>query len=101
MTGVLTGVRVLQLAGIGPVPFCGMHLADLGANVIVVDSPANVQAQSRSSEVMNRGKRSVTRLTLAKRTGCSVSVRIMRALQFSEFGPPSVLHVADVPAQPV
>ena len=75
MTGVLTGVRVLQLAGIGPVPFCGMHLADLGANVIVVDSPANVQAQSRSSEVMNRGKRSVT-LDLKTPEGVANALRI-------------------------
>src|SRR5687768_14033971 len=57
--GVLADVRVLQLAGIGPVPFCGMHLADLGADVIVVDSPASARTESRASEVVNRGKRSV------------------------------------------
>ena len=37
--GPLTGVRVVELAGIGPGPFCGMLLADLGAEVIQVDRP--------------------------------------------------------------
>ena len=34
--GPLAGVRVIELAGIGPGPFCGMRLADLGAEVISV-----------------------------------------------------------------
>lgn len=33
----LRGVRVLELAGLAPAPFCGMVLADFGANVIRVD----------------------------------------------------------------
>lgn len=75
MTGVLNGVRVLQLAGIGPVPFSGMHLADLGADVIVVDSPASVSDESRASEVMNRGKRSVL-LDLKTTEGVANALRI-------------------------
>ena len=35
--GPLAGVRVVEIAGIGPAPFCGMLLADLGADVVVVD----------------------------------------------------------------
>lgn len=35
--GPLTGVRVVEMSGIGPAPFCGMLLADLGAEVIRVD----------------------------------------------------------------
>src|SRR5687768_11994170 len=37
--GPLAGVRVVELAGIGPVPFAGMVLADLGADVVRVDRP--------------------------------------------------------------
>ena len=33
--GALDGVRVIELAGIGPGPFCGMMLADMGADVIL------------------------------------------------------------------
>jgi alpha-methylacyl-CoA racemase len=37
MSGPLEGVRVLELASIGPGPFCGMMLADMGADVLRVD----------------------------------------------------------------
>lgn len=37
MSGPLNGIRVVELAGLGPAPFCGMVLADLGAEVIRVD----------------------------------------------------------------
>lgn len=37
MAGPLKGVRVIELAGLAPVPYCGMVLADFGANVIKVD----------------------------------------------------------------
>ena len=35
--GPLTGIRVVELAGIGPAPFTAMMLADMGADVIRVD----------------------------------------------------------------
>ena len=35
--GPLTGYRIIELAGIGPGPFCGMMLADMGAEVIRID----------------------------------------------------------------
>src|SRR4029077_11183490 len=37
MSGPLSGMRVLEVAGIGPGPFCGMMLADLGADILRVD----------------------------------------------------------------
>ena len=40
--GPLEGVRVVELAGIGPAPFCAMLLSDMGAEVIRVDRAANV-----------------------------------------------------------
>ena len=36
-SGPLRGLRVIEIAGIGPGPFCGMMLADLGAEVVRVD----------------------------------------------------------------
>src|SRR5258705_13641259 len=38
-TGPLSGLKVLEIAGIGPGPFCGMLLADLGADVVRVERP--------------------------------------------------------------
>jgi alpha-methylacyl-CoA racemase len=40
--GPLEGVRIIELAGIGPAPFCAMLLSDMGAEVIRVDRAANV-----------------------------------------------------------
>ena len=37
MTGPLSGIRIIEFAGIGPGPFCGMMLADHGAEVIRID----------------------------------------------------------------
>ena len=39
MPGPLSGVRIVELAGIGPGPFAAMLLADLGADVVRVDRP--------------------------------------------------------------
>lgn len=55
MPGVLEGVRIIEIAGIGPGPFCGMMLADHGAEVIRIDRiggdplSANPLARSRKS----------------------------------------------------
>ena len=37
MPGPLVGIRILEMAGLGPTPFCGMMLADHGAEVIRVE----------------------------------------------------------------
>ena len=39
MTGPLKGIRIIEFAGIGPGPFCGMMLADHGAEVIRIERP--------------------------------------------------------------
>src|SRR3954463_2287897 len=61
--GPLAGIRVLEFEAIGPGPFAGMLLADLGADVLVVDRPAESDLglkRERWYDVMMRGKRSVT-----------------------------------------
>lgn len=59
--GVLSGVRIVEIAGLGPGPFCGMLLADLGADVIVVERPQSTGAvtDAEESAILNRGKRSI------------------------------------------
>ena len=61
--GPLSGIRVLEFESIGPAPFAGMLLADMGADVLVVDRPDNTDLglkRERWYDVMMRGKRSVT-----------------------------------------
>lgn len=60
-TGPLAGLRVIELAGIGPVPHAGMLLADLGAQVVRIDRPAVANARPASDhDVTRRGKQSIT-----------------------------------------
>ncbi|HJU10360.1 MAG TPA: CaiB/BaiF CoA-transferase family protein [Candidatus Binataceae bacterium] len=60
--GVLSGYRVIELAGIGPAPMCAMLLSDMGADVVRIDRLADaglgVQVQTKYS-LLNRGRRSV------------------------------------------
>lgn len=59
-TGPLAGVKVLELAGIGPGPFAAMLLADLGADVVRVDRPGpSPLSGDPARDLVNRNKRSV------------------------------------------
>jgi len=61
--GPLSGLKVLEFEAIGPGPFCGMMLADMGADVLLVDRPEDPRlgfGRDRWFDVMMRGRRSVT-----------------------------------------
>ncbi|WP_087623883.1 CaiB/BaiF CoA-transferase family protein [Aeromicrobium sp. PE09-221] len=72
--GPLNGLRALELGGIGPGPFCGMLLADLGVEVIRVERPADAGTEQRE-EVLNRGRRSLT-LDLKSDSGREIALDI-------------------------
>ncbi len=60
--GPLAGVKIVEIAGIGPGPFCAMMLADMGAEVIRVDRAGSVRGGDPDvppADVMNRGRRSI------------------------------------------
>ncbi len=62
MSGPLKGVRIVEIAGIGPGPFAAMMLADAGVDVVRVDRVAAAGAKGSkglSLDLMNRGRRSV------------------------------------------
>ena len=63
MSGPLTGIRVVEIGGIGPGPFCAMLLADLGADVLRVDRVVGGglvgPSEDHSTELLNRGRRSI------------------------------------------
>ena len=75
--GPLSGVKVLEFEAIGPAPFAGMLLADMGADVLVLDRPADAGLgleRSRWYDVMMRGKRSVT---LDLKSGKEAALRLI------------------------
>ncbi len=59
MPGPLEGVRVVELAGIGPGPFTCMLLADLGADVLRIDRPGSGGLRLTGPDLLARGRRSV------------------------------------------
>jgi alpha-methylacyl-CoA racemase len=76
--GPLQGVRVVELAGIGPGPFCGMLLADLGADVVLVDRKGGALpfgAQPKY-DLTRRGKRSIA-LDLKRPGAAEVVLRLV------------------------
>jgi alpha-methylacyl-CoA racemase len=58
-SGPLTGVRVVEMAALGPVPFAGMLLSDMGADVIRIDRPAPPPADDPALYLTKRGRRSI------------------------------------------
>jgi len=58
--GPLTGIRIIEVVGIGPGPFAGMMLADMGAEVIAVSRPGPPSLTDLPIDINKRGKRSVT-----------------------------------------
>lgn len=60
MSGPLAGIRIIEIAGIGPGPFCGMMLADHGAEVIRIDRPGGqALVGDPAKDLLNRSRLSV------------------------------------------
>lgn len=61
MAGPLQGIKIIEMAGLGPAPFAAMMLADLGAEVICIDRPVKADTQNvdMRAEILRRGKKSV------------------------------------------
>jgi alpha-methylacyl-CoA racemase len=75
VSGPLEGVRVVEIAGIGPGPFCGMLLADMGAETVRVDRPPVPGAWP---DLMARGKRSLV-VDLKHQRGPEVVLRLVES----------------------
>ena len=58
-SGPLAGIKVIELAGLGPAPICGMLLADLGAEVILVERAAAREGEPRRVDSLLRNRRSI------------------------------------------
>jgi alpha-methylacyl-CoA racemase len=56
--GPLAGVRIIEIAGLGPTPYAGMLLSDMGADVIRVDRPGS-RPQDGGAYALSRGRRSI------------------------------------------
>ncbi len=82
-TGPLRGVKVVEIAGIGPGPICGMMLADMGADVILIErkgtNPNAAAIDSKDAQAFfKRGKRSIV-MDLKKPEAVSAVLDIIEA----------------------
>jgi alpha-methylacyl-CoA racemase len=79
MSGPLKGIKVIEMAGLGPAPFCAMLLADMGADVISIDRKSAGGKSSRAAEKVNilrRGRRSIA-LDLKNPAAVAVAVKMI------------------------
>jgi alpha-methylacyl-CoA racemase len=75
--GPLKGIRILEIAGIGPGPFCGMMLADMGAEVIRIDRPGGESTTAGMHRVLLRNRRMVA-VDLKHPDGVATVLRLCR-----------------------
>jgi alpha-methylacyl-CoA racemase len=77
--GPLEGFRVIEMAGIGPAPFCGMLLADMGAEVIRVDrrekTDLGLPGREARFDVLHRGRKSIS-IDVKREEGCAIVRRL-------------------------
>jgi alpha-methylacyl-CoA racemase len=77
VSGPLAGVTVVELQGVGPGPFCGMLLSDLGADVIRVDRPGGSSGDRPPiTDVLARGRLSIA-VDLKRPEGVEVVLRLV------------------------
>src|ERR1043165_8519435 len=78
--GPLKGIKVVELAGIGPGPFCSMMLSDMGATVIrvdrMVDGGLGIAAPDPKFDILNRGRQSIA-VDLKKPEGIEVVLKLV------------------------
>ena len=78
MAGPLAGLRIVEFAGIGPGPFCGMMLADHGAEVIRIDRASGGRGGSQpvsTKDVLARGRKSIA-LNLKSEEGIALARKL-------------------------
>jgi len=76
MGGPLSGFRVIELAGIGPAPFCGMMLGDMGADVIRVERAGATLDRDPAKDPLLRNRRSIA-LNLKHPDGIETALRLI------------------------
>lgn len=74
--GPLKGVRIIEMAGIGPGPFCCMLLSDLGAEVIRIDRAKGGMVFDHAGDILNRGRKSIV-VDLKQPEGVEVVLKLL------------------------
>ena len=89
--GPLDGVRVIEIAGLGPAPFAAMLLADMGAEVVRIDRTGGGADPAAKRYAMHRGRRSIA-LDLKHPRGADTILRLVERCGRADRGLPSRRH---------
>ena len=77
--GPLSGIRIIEFQGIGPGPFCGMILSDMGADIVRIDRASNAPGEAPANppgDLLARGRRSIA-LDLKNPEGVEVALKLI------------------------
>ena len=101
--GPLKDIKVIEMAGIGPAPFCGMILADMGAEVISVER-ITAAGRGSSADIASRGKKSIA-VDIRKPEGQDIIKKLVESadvliegfrpgvMEKNNLGPDELLHI--------
>lgn len=98
--GPLKGIKVIEISGIGPGPFCGMMLSDMGAEVTRVDRLTKIPGRDRTKDVLVRGRKSMA-IDLKSPEGVATVLRMVEQADaiFEGFRPGVVERLGIGPEQ--
>jgi len=74
--GPLKGVKVIEVGGIGPGPFCGMMLSDMGAEIVRVERKGQFMLTDSKFDVLTRNRRSIE-VDLRKEEGVAAVLKMV------------------------
>ena len=74
--GPLNGLKILEVGGIGPGPFCGMMLSDMGANIIRIERKGGLSLTEPKYDILTRNRQSIS-LNLRKPEGVNVFLKMV------------------------
>jgi alpha-methylacyl-CoA racemase len=90
--GPLAGLRIIEIAGIGPGPYCAMLLADMGAEVLRIERPAKLAGSDARFDLLSRGRRCIA-VDLKQPAGVEIVLRLIeRADGLTEGFRPGVME---------
>ncbi len=83
--GPLTGIKILEVGGIGPGPFCGMMLSDMGADIVRIERKGGLSLTEPEYDILTRNRRSIS-LNLRKPDGVAAFLRMVEQVDALQEG---------------
>ena len=81
MSGPLDGFKIIEFAGLGPAPFAGMMLGDMGAEILQINRISDndsANSEGKAHDIMSRGKQLVA-IDLKKEEGVRLTLKLIKS----------------------